>query len=132
MSRLHLLLSTVVAFALLLSSPPAWAAGGRAQLQVFFQSNMASADYQKKLFERFARSYRQPSAKHAPKPGKRAVVQAVIGRDGKLVSTLVSMESGSKVWDEAALKAVKKAAPFAPLPDSYTAPTLEVHFHVYL
>ncbi|MDY7232421.1 TonB family protein [Hyalangium rubrum] len=129
MSRLHLLVSATVALALLLT-PVARAAGVRAQLQTFFQANLTSTDYQKKLFDRFARSYRQPGAKHVPKPGQRTVVQAVIGRDGKLVTTLVSMESGSKGWDEAALKAVKKAAPFEPLPDSYTAPTLEVHFHV--
>ncbi len=54
----------------------------------------------------------------------------MIGRDGKLVSAVVSMPSGAKAWDDAALAAVKKAAPFPPLPDSYSLSTLDAHFHV--
>lgn len=106
------------------------AAGGHAQLQTYFQGSLSNADYQKKVFERVGRAYKQPSAKHAPKPGKKAIVQAVVSQDGKLVSTSVLMESGSKVWDDAALAAVKKAAPFPPLPKDYGAPTVEVHFHL--
>jgi len=37
--------------------------------------------------------------------------------------------TGSKPWDDAAIAAVKAAAPFAPLPKTYPHPTLEVHFH---
>ncbi len=129
MSLLRFLLPAAAVLALTLA-PVAWAAKGRAQLQTFFQGSLTSTSYQQKVFDRFARKYRQPGSKHFPKPGQRSVIQAVIGKDGKLVSTVLSMESGSKVWDEAALSAVKKAAPFPPLPDDYAAPTLEVHFHV--
>ncbi len=40
------------------------------------------------------------------------------------------MSSGKKGWDAAALKAVRAAAPFDPLPAGYKYPSLEVHFHV--
>ena len=45
------------------------------------------------------------------------------------MSTLVSTESGSKVWDAAARKGVEDAAPFDPLPSGYKQQTLEIHFH---
>jgi len=62
--------------------------------------------------------------------GAKTVVQSVIAKDGKLASATVSMSSGSKEWDAAALSAVKKGAPFDPLPASYRYPSIEVHFHV--
>ncbi|WP_232293221.1 TonB family protein [Stigmatella aurantiaca] len=115
--------------AALLVAPVAWAAGGHSQLQTFFQGQLDSADYQKKVFDRVARSWKQPSARHAPGPGKKAIVQAMVSQDGKLISTALLMESGSKVWDAAALAAVKKAAPFPRLPEGSASPSLEVHFH---
>jgi protein TonB len=62
--------------------------------------------------------------------GKKAVVQAVIAKDGALATTEVSMSSGKKGWDAAALKAVKAAAPFDPLPAGFSYPSVQVHFHV--
>jgi len=111
-------------------APVALAAAGSPRLEAFFQSELKSADYPQKVYSRVAGKWRLPGAKGTPAPGKKTVVQAVIGRDGKLVSAGVSMESGSKAWDAAALAAVKNAAPFPPLPDSYKLSTLDAHFHV--
>lgn len=127
MSRLRLVLSVLAVLAV---SPVALAAGGHPQLQTFFQSNLSSASYQKKVYERVANKWRQPGPKQTPKVGSKTIVQAMIGKDGKLVTVSVASPSGSKAWDDAALAAVKKAAPFDPLPASYTSSTLEVHFHV--
>lgn len=127
MSRLRLVLT---AAAVLTVAPVALAAGGHPQLQTFFQSNLSSASYQQKVYQRVAKKWQQPGPKQTPKVGSKTIVQAVIGKDGKLVTVAVTSESGSKGWDAAALSAVKKAAPFEPLPASYTSPTLEVHFHV--
>lgn len=106
-------------------STGAWAAS--ANLQVYFQKTLTDASYQQKAFNKVAKVWRQPAK--APQPGHKTVVQVVIARDGKLVSALVSMESGSKAWDAAALKAVQKAAPFPALPSSLAEPTVEAHFH---
>ncbi|WP_343073323.1 energy transducer TonB [Pyxidicoccus fallax] len=111
-------------------TPVALAASGSPRLEAFFQSALQSADYQQKVYTRVAGKWRQPGAKGTPALGKKTVVQALIGRDGKLVSASVTTESGSKAWDAAALEAVKKAAPFPPLPKSYPLPTLDAHFHV--
>ncbi len=113
-----------------LAVAPAALAAGSPQLQAFFQTELKSAGYQKKVYARVAGKWRQPGAKGTPALGKKTVVQAVIGRDGALVSAAVTMPSGSKAWDEAALAAVKKAAPFPPLPKDYALSTLDAHFHV--
>ena len=105
-------------------------AAGRPSLKVYFQSTLNDAAYQKRTFEKVSKAWKAPPASEAPEVGKKTVVQAVIARDGKLVSAVVSMSSGKKGWDAAALSAVRKAAPFDPLPATYGYPTIEVHFHV--
>lgn len=125
MSRLRLVLAAALALAV---SPAALAAGGSPQLQTFFQSSLDSPTYQQKTFNRVAKTWRQPGAKQVPALGRKTIVQAVVAKDGTLVSTKVLMESGSKAWDAAALATVKKAGPFDPLPAGATSP-MEAHFH---
>lgn len=97
-------------------------------LQVFFQSNLASVAYQQGVFQKVAKQLTVPAAK--PAVGRKTVVQAIIARNGAVMSTTVSLESGSKPWDQAALNAVKRASPFAPLPKDFAAESVEVHFHL--
>ncbi|MFI5198316.1 MAG: TonB C-terminal domain-containing protein [Thermoanaerobaculia bacterium] len=105
-------------------------AAGRPALNVYFQSNLTDTVYQKKAFDKVAGAWKTPAASEIPEVGKKTVVQAVIGRDGSLTSTLVSLKSGKRGWDDAVLKAVKSAAPFDPLPAGFKPPSVEVHFHV--
>ena len=105
-------------------------AAGRASLNVYFQSNLKDTAYQKKTFDRVVKAWKAPEASQTPDVGRKTVVQSVIAKDGKLVSAVVSMSSGKKGWDAAALAAVKSAAPFDPLPGNFGASTIEVHFHV--
>ncbi|MFI5180203.1 MAG: TonB family protein [Thermoanaerobaculia bacterium] len=105
-------------------------AAGKPSLNVYFQKTLTDTAYQKKVFDKVARLWRTPAS--LPAVGKKTVVQAVITKDGKLASAMVTMESGSKAWDDAALAAVRGAAPFEPLPKGYAFPSVEVHFHVAL
>jgi periplasmic protein TonB len=105
-------------------------AAGRASLNVYFQSNLMDTAYQKKTFDRAVKAWKAPAASQIPEVGKKTVVQAVIAKDGKLVSAVVSMSSGKKGWDGAALAAVRAAAPFDPLPAGFKPPSVEAHFHV--
>jgi len=113
----------------ILTAAPALAAG-RPALNAYFQSNLTDTSYQKKTFDRVAKAWKTPAAPQIPEVGKKTVVQAVIGRDGVLTSAVVSMTSGKKGWDDAALKAVKSASPFDPLPAGFKPPSVEAHFHV--
>lgn len=103
-------------------------AAPHASLQVYFQSNLAAANYQQAVFNQVAKVWTPPAAK--PAVGKKAVVQVVLGRDGRLRSAVLSASSSSRRWDEAALGAIKRAAPFPPLPKDFAATTVEVHFHL--
>ncbi len=120
------------AFAILLAAFTAGSAvsAGRPSLNAYFQSNLTDTTYQKETFDRVAKAWKTPAASQIPEVGKKTVVQAVLAKDGKLVSAIVSMTSGKKGWDAAALAAVRSAAPFDPLPGSFGASTVEVHFHV--
>ena len=105
-------------------------AAGKPSLNAYFQSTLVDTAYQKKTFDRVAKAWKTPPAKAMPKVAAKTVVQAVIAKDGKLASATVSMTSGSKDWDAAALAAVRGAAPYDPLPGAYRYPSVEVHFHV--
>ena len=111
---------------LLLAALPALAA--QPSLNVYFQSTLKDAGYQKKVFQKVAATWQAPAT--FPKVGRKCVVQAVLSRDGRVQNAFVSMESGVKAWDKASLAAVEKASPFPPLPSTYEHKTLEAHFHV--
>ncbi|WP_366928087.1 TonB family protein, partial [Corallococcus exiguus] len=120
--------TAVVVLALALASG-ALAASGSPQLQTYFQGSVDSPTYQQQAFQRVAKAWKQPGPKGTPALGKKTIVQAVLDKDGKLISTAILTESGAKAWDAAALAAVKKAAPFPPMPKGTTTPTVEAHFH---
>jgi protein TonB len=105
-------------------------AAGRPSLECYFQTTLKDPVYQKKTYEKVAAKWKSPAASEIPAVGKKTVVQAVIAKDGALATTEVSMSSGKKGWDAAALKAVRAAAPFDPLPAGFNYPTVQVHFHV--
>lgn len=58
----------------------------------------------------------------------RVVVQFKISRDGRLLSPSIIESSGYSNVDNAALKAVISAAPFAPLPAGYKGESIEIKF----
>ncbi len=123
--------SKIISGFLLLAVASALGAG-RPSLNAYFQSTLKDAAYQKKTFDKVSRAWKAPAAAELPAVGKKTVIQAVIAKDGKLSSAVVSLSSGKKGWDDAALKAVQRAVPFDPLPTGYNFPSLEVHFHVAL
>lgn len=122
--------STALALAVATLFVAALGEAAQASLNVYFQATLKDDAYQKKTFSRVAKAWKAPPSSAIPKVGSKAVVRAVIAKDGKLVSANLWMESGSKRWDDASVAAVKAAAPFDPLPTGYKYPTIEVHFHV--
>lgn len=129
MRRTGLLAAALAAAAALLLAAAAFAAG-RPSLECYFQTTLKDPAYQKRTYEKVAAKWKTPKASEVPAVGKKAVVQAVIAKDGSLATTEVSMSSGKKGWDQAALAAVKAAAPFDPLPAGFDYPSVQVHFHV--
>lgn len=97
------------------------------QLKVYFASDFKNPVYQRKTYTKVATSWKRPTS--TPKQGRKAVVIAVIQRDGSASGPRLHLASGSDAWDAAALEAVKRASPFDPLPKEYKRPSVEVHFH---
>ena len=51
-----------------------------------------------------------------------------IAKDGNILDETVKDTSGDRLFDEQAMRAVKMAGPFPPLPDGYTDNDLGVYF----
>jgi TonB family protein len=111
----------------MIALPVVLLAAPRPDLKSYFQSGFSDTAYQQSCLNKVGKSWKAPA--NWPKPGSKAVVQSAIGRDGKLINALLSMRSGSKEWDEAALSAVKGAAPYGKLPAGFTGTELQVHWH---
>ena len=56
------------------------------------------------------------------------VLKYQIAKDGRLLDYNVITSSGDKYFDKAAIDALKKSAPFAPLPKEFTGDKIEVQF----
>lgn len=59
---------------------------------------------------------------------KRAVLLFKIAKDGKLLSCDIENSSGNQKFDNAAINAVKRTAPFRPLPNEYNENSVDINF----
>jgi periplasmic protein TonB len=57
------------------------------------------------------------------------VVEFTIGRDGRLASVDLVQGSGRKILDDEAISAIRKAAPYDPIPKEYKIPELKIRGH---
>lgn len=110
------------------SAAPAAEAPGRAKMNAYFAPGFTDAAWQKDAVARVMKHWAPPATKAA---GKKLVLISTIGADGALAGLRVNepWQTGDPAWDGAAVEAIKKASPFAPLPKSWKHATLEVHWH---
>ncbi len=109
---------------------PSSAAEGTPDLKSYFAADFKDQSYQQKVHLAVGRAWRRPE--QAPRPGSKSVVVVTILRDGSPMDAKLHHKSGLDAWDASALAAVRTAAPFGPLPKSYTRTSVEVHFHFEL
>jgi len=110
-----------VAFAVL--AAPA----GKPDLKMYPASDFKEMAYMQKVHQKVGDSWKRPE--ETPKPPAKAVVIVTILRDGSVIESRLHMKSGSDAWNASALDAIRKSAPFDPLPKSYPRTSVEVHFH---
>jgi hypothetical protein len=118
--------TALIALVLLATIPTFAAPKVVPRFTAYFASAFTDAAYQKEAAEKVRKGWKPVAG---PEAGKKTVLIALIARDGKLQGLRDHLMTGNKPWDNAAIAAVKAAAPFAPLPKTYAYPTLEVHFH---
>jgi TonB family protein len=100
---------------------------GTPGLKVYFASDFKDMAYQKKAFDKVAKSWKRPA--ETPEPGSKAVVIVTIMLDGTVAETKLHYKSGSEAWDRAAVETFKRVSSFDPLPKGYPRPSVEAHFH---
>jgi hypothetical protein len=98
--------------------------GGR--FNAYFTPAFTDVAYQKEAAAKVLKAWKPAASAPA---GRKTVLIALIAKDGTLAGLRDHLMTGFKPWDDAAIAAVKSAAPFAPLPKSWGFPTMEVHFH---
>ena len=59
---------------------------------------------------------------------KRVVTSFVIAKNGNLLNYFVKESSGDKLLDKTAINAIKKSAPFSPLPSNLKEDSIEIQF----
>lgn len=125
MRRVRVVFTAVGLLALFVCAPALFA--GKRDLHTYPAADFKDTAYMQKVHQKVGSAWKAPS--ETPKEGSKAVVIVTILRDGSLIENRLHMKSGSDAWDQSALDAVKKAAPFDPLPKSYPRTSVEVHFH---
>lgn len=80
-------------------------------------------EYMAALRDRVQEHWNYPEAYRIA--GLQMIVSIKISRDGKLAKVWVERSSGNALFDNSLIHAIKKAAPFRPLPDSFTEELFE-------
>jgi protein TonB len=96
------------------------------RFNAYFTPAFTDTAYQKEAAAKVLKAWKPVQG--AP-VGKKTVLIALIAKDGTLSGLRDHLMTGFKPWDDAAIAAVRKATPFAPLPSAWGFPTMEVHFH---
>ncbi len=106
-------------------SPPAPAARGDNA-----ESNAKMNAYYSLIWSRIRGKWTLPQG-ILPRENVEAIVQAKILRNGTVTDLSFEKRSGNRYFDESAMKAIKKASPFPPLPDSIRDNNIDIgiRFH---
>ena len=96
------------------------------RLNVYFPKGFDDAAWQKAAFDKVLGAWK---VKGLPAAGAKTVLIAFIGRDGQLTGARDQQLAGNAEWDQAAIAALKAAAPFPAVPASWPHASLEVHWH---
>jgi TonB family protein len=62
------------------------------------------------------------------KQDKTAIAEYTIAKDGRLLNVTLKQATGNPAYDDEAINAIKRSAPFPPLPSAYNKDTIRVEF----
>lgn len=90
--------------------------GAKAAKKQTRAGNTAVSNYPGKVASKLRRALRYPRAAQKDRLKGQAVVSFTVAANGSVGSVRIARSSGSPILDKAALEAVRRAAPFSPIP----------------
>lgn len=89
-----------------------------------FSEEAYFSEYMKRLQVKIRKNWKPPNGKKS----KTVIVLFKISKDGTLISPKIIQSSGIQALDDSAMEAVKKSAPFEPLPKEYKENDIDINF----
>jgi len=88
-------------------------------------------DYYNMIWAKIKKEWTLPEDLPKGKTNLETVIVVIIERDGKIQKSWFEKKSGNALYDQMAMRAIKKAEPLPPIPDEFTDNTFEIgiRFH---
>jgi len=89
-------------------------------------------EYYNEIWAKIKKGWTIPESLSVKKEDWEAIVVLTIERDGKLQKSWFEKRSGNNLYDQSAVRAIKRAEPFPPLPKEWSEKTLEIGIRFHL
>jgi TolA protein len=89
------------------------------------------SEYYNAIWTRIKEEWTLPETLPQRKTELEAVIVVVIERDGKIQKLWFEKKSGNTLYDQMAMRAIRKAEPLPPIPEEFSDRTLEVGIRFY-
>jgi TonB family protein len=88
-------------------------------------------DYYTTIWAKIKKGWTLPENLSKGKTDLEAIIVVVIEREGKIQKTWFEKRSGNALYDQMAMRAIKKAEPYPPIPKEFSDSTFEVGIRFY-
>jgi colicin import membrane protein len=86
-------------------------------------------EYYSLVWARIQEEWTLPESLPKARDQLETIVVVILSRDGRVQRSWIEKPSGQTLYDQAVMRAVKKAEPFPPFPREITESSLEIEFH---
>jgi TonB family protein len=88
-------------------------------------------EYYSRIWEKIKKEWTLPGDLLKGKPGLETIIVITIERDGKIQKSWFEKRSGNALYDQSAMRAIKKADPLPPIPKEFSDNTFEIGIRFY-
>jgi TonB family protein len=88
-------------------------------------------EYYSRIWEKIKEEWTLPGDLLKGKTGLEAIIVITINRDGKIQKPWFEKRSGNTLYDQSAMRAIKKADPLPPIPKEFSDSTFEIGIRFY-
>jgi colicin import membrane protein len=89
------------------------------------------SEYYNAIWTKIKEEWTLPETLPQRKAELEAIIVVVIERDGKIQKSWFEKKSGNALYDQMAMRAIKKAEPLPPIPEEFSDRTLEIGIRFY-